>query len=147
MIKHRQHWADLQPGLTWHGDIDEFVRLLSCVNVHCTCRGPVQRHPSPAVCASHELLADQSALDHLVFASGMRQRFLDAEWLLTQDDTGRPRPRGTSEPRRVARRDSNASHRGAVAIVCAVLVLFMWLGGSWQAPVSTGSQLASWQTR
>ncbi len=145
VIKDRQHWADLEPGLTWHGDIDDFVRLLSCVTVHCACRGPAQHHGRRAPCGAHELLAHHSTLDHLVFARGRRPRFLDAEWLLTEDDTRRRATPGAS--RRLPRRDSSATHRGVAAMACAVVVLLTCLGGSQLAPINAHSQLASWQTR
>jgi hypothetical protein len=110
----------LHPGVRWPGEVAEFIRLLDCVGRHCTCHAAQE-------CGAHQLLGAQRTLDHLMYARGVRQRFVDSEWKVGED---------VSRPVR--------SHRpsGKVALVAgalAALAVLMSLGGAWQAsshPVS-----------
>lgn len=113
----------------WHGEVNEFVRLLGCIGAHCRCR-------ASQTCDAHQLLGDQRALDHLVFARGARQQFLEAEWT-----------DGEPAPATVKRRRKAFGKPALVAAALGVLLVLMTAGGAWQTPTSTTPPIAAWQTR
>jgi len=64
----------------WHGSIDEFSELLDAIGRNCTC-GYGDRGERSAICAAHHmLLADQRALDGLLFARRMTGHLQREEW-------------------------------------------------------------------
>jgi hypothetical protein len=65
--------------VVWHGPPDEWQRLSRSVERHCACQRLAYR-PTP-VCASHQLLGNQAALDRLVFARGIAPRLRREESL------------------------------------------------------------------
>jgi hypothetical protein len=131
-----RRWVDLEPGVAWAGDVDEFVSLLGCVGAHCTCRSGEYLSRGARTCPSHQLLGDQQVLDHLVFARRMRERLVRSEWSL--DDA----PRAEQTMRRRSWRPN------ALAYAVAALVLMLGLSGTLP---SLGSQphapIATWQDR
>jgi hypothetical protein len=152
----RQHWVDLVPDVAWHGEVDEFVRLISSIGMHCTCRSAALRH-----CGAHELLADQHTLDHLAFARGMRQQFVEAEWDLVPSSPGQPRAPSVIGPARSRERAQEGGGRSRLMMALATAFVFLGLVGAWAQPVSPVSgtlasaqgasigspPLADWRTR
>jgi hypothetical protein len=63
---------------SWHGTQRELSRLQQVVAQHCECVGGMFGLP-PTRCAAHEMLRDQSALDHLLYVYRMRKLFIRRE--------------------------------------------------------------------
>jgi hypothetical protein len=139
LARRSEQWREVHPGVRWRGEVAEFVRLLDCVGRHCTC------HTSRG-CGAHQWLGAQRALDHLLYARGMREQFIDAEWNVGEaGHAGRPRDaRRAARPRRLP--------DGKVALVVgafAALALLMSFGWAWQASSSAPATppLAAWSVR
>jgi hypothetical protein len=150
MSGHRQQWADLSPGVTWHGDLDDFVRLVSCVGMHCTCRAPAHLPGERGACGAHELLSEQHTLDHLVFARGMRQHFLAAEWSSEPVDSRPLRSVGGTlcDGRNARRRPPREATLKLVAVSLAALLVLCGIGSVAQPTGSTlNPTIGSWQSR
>lgn len=58
----------------WFGTAVDWYRLGVAVNHHCECR------LNQPTCDAHRLLIDQKTLNHLAFASQIRERVIDEEW-------------------------------------------------------------------
>jgi hypothetical protein len=65
--------------VVWHGAQDEWQLLSRAVERHCACQRLAYR--STPVCASHRLLADQAALDRLLFTRAIAARLRREELL------------------------------------------------------------------
>jgi hypothetical protein len=65
--------------VTWHGTADELVALHHALRHYCACRFDEKTGELGAPCRAHTLLADQSALDHLVHVRRMRVWFVANE--------------------------------------------------------------------
>ena len=66
MIKHTR----------WNGTQAELVVLVDVLKRHCTCQVGVEER----WCPSHELLADQRAVDGLLFARTIAERLIAEEF-------------------------------------------------------------------
>ena len=64
--------------VTWRGTARELARLQQAVAQHCECVGGLFGLP-PAQCAGHDMLRNQSALDHLLYVYRMRKLFIKRE--------------------------------------------------------------------
>ena len=64
---------------TWHGKQREFARLQRAVGEHCDCLDGVFA-TAPRRCSAHDLLTDQSTLDHLLYVYRMRNLFIKREF-------------------------------------------------------------------
>ncbi len=139
LTRRPQQWLDLQPGVTWPGEVDEFVRLLDCVGRHCTCH-------TARECGAHQLLGTQRTLDHLVYARGARQHFVDAEWSV-EAPSHSAMPHLTAPAARTRRRMGG----GKITLVAgafAALAALMSLGGAWQASATPATApIGAWTTR
>jgi len=68
------------PGnVTWHGTADELAALHCALHHYCACRIDEITGEAGTPCSAHTLLADQSALDHLVHVRRMRAWFVANE--------------------------------------------------------------------
>jgi hypothetical protein len=65
--------------VTWRGTDPEFDRLQEAVAANCDCTPGLLGLPS-IICSAHELLADQSALDHLLYVYRNRSVFIVREF-------------------------------------------------------------------
>ena len=148
----QRRWVNLQPGTTWPGDAQDFVRLLSSVGAHCTCRhSPYLAHGFGS-CPAHQLLAEQYTLDHLVYGRRMRDRFVRSEWTVET-------PESDAVYRRLLRRLTQRGHPrrlteritwrpGALSIGLAGLLLLAGLSGTVHPAASAPARtIGSWQTR
>jgi len=112
------------------------VRLLGCVGKHCTC----QTLPE---CGPHELLRDQSTLDHLVYLRSARAHLVDAEWNVAEPPFPQALPAFTG----VGRVKRGLPKRALVAVAFAALVGLMSAGGAWHSVAPTTPPIGAWQTR
>ena len=74
-----EHWPATPGKVTWHGNADELASLHRAVRHHCACRFDEITGGLRTPCRAHTLLADQSALDHLVHVRRMRAWFVANE--------------------------------------------------------------------
>jgi hypothetical protein len=58
----------------WNGSEVDLYRLQVAIQHHCGC---ALLH---ATCEAHRLLTDQNVLNHLAFASQIRERVITEEW-------------------------------------------------------------------
>ncbi len=138
MAKSKQH-------VVWHGGREELILLRQCVREHCTCP-PGQGAWIEQQCSAHQMLADQRMLDHLAFARGLRDRYIDSEWMGTRPNT-QVVP-ATERVRLAGRRPAVMSGiRRAIFGTTLVAFLFATGVGAWAAPVPSSQQIASWQSR
>lgn len=63
--------------VTWHGDQQESLELISIVRRECTCRTPTGQ---PQACVAHEMLLNQRVVDGLLFARRIAERLLLEEF-------------------------------------------------------------------
>jgi len=75
----REDWPATPGRVTWHGNADELAALHSAVRHYCACRFDEVTGELRTPCRAHTLLADQSALDHLVHVRRMRAWFVANE--------------------------------------------------------------------
>jgi hypothetical protein len=62
----------------WRGTAAELTKLVSAVEANCPYEA--DEHPLDwALCPAHALLADPSALDHLLYGHRLRQEFIEEE--------------------------------------------------------------------
>ena len=66
------------PSISWHGTPRELSRLQQAVAEHCQCLDGVFGLP-PSRCSAHDLLSNQSTLDHLLYVYRMRKLFIRRE--------------------------------------------------------------------
>jgi hypothetical protein len=64
--------------VTWHGTQREFTRLQRAVAEHCECLGGMFGLP-PRRCAAHDMLTEQSALDHMLYVYRTKKQFITRE--------------------------------------------------------------------
>lgn len=64
--------------VTWRGTPRESARLQAAVAQHCECVDGIAGLPSVR-CSAHQLLTDQSMLDHLLYVYRMRRLFIRRE--------------------------------------------------------------------
>jgi hypothetical protein len=69
-------WPATPGNVTWHGTADEFAALHRALRHYCACRIDEVTGEVGTPCRGHTLLADQSALDHLVHVRRMRAWFV-----------------------------------------------------------------------
>jgi len=74
-----EDWPATPGKVTWHGSADELASLHRAVCHHCACRFDEITGGLRTPCRAHTLLADQSALDHLVHVRRMRAWFVANE--------------------------------------------------------------------
>ncbi len=74
-----EDWPATPGRVTWHGNADELAALHSAVRHYCACRFDEVTGELRTPCRAHTLLADQSALDHLVHVRRMRAWFVANE--------------------------------------------------------------------
>ena len=63
---------------SWHGSQRELVRLEQAVDGHCECIGGLLSFPAGR-CSAHQMLTNQSTLDHLLYVYRMRKLFIRRE--------------------------------------------------------------------
>lgn len=79
----------------WHGTREEWADLWLAIGTVCTCEFDEMTGAERSVCASHALLEDQVALDHLLHIRRLRGLFIRHEW--EQSDQHQPDPKALSE--------------------------------------------------
>ncbi len=85
----------MSTSINWHGTTAEAASLIKAVVAHCACTVDKQGRRT-SVCDSHlMLLADQRALDGLLFARRIASRLIDEEFERTPVAIG-ARPAGRS---------------------------------------------------
>jgi hypothetical protein len=138
----------------WHGHVEDLARLVYCLAAHCTCGRPMQIGTGEWHCSAHQMLADQHTLDHLAFARGMRQHFLDAEWVVPTEpntvDRELIRLDDDALPLKLARRSGRARPKSLRTLAYALVGLL--IACSLSAPflaqnASATPPIAAWQTR
>ena len=67
------------PVAVWQGTYRELMRLQRAVARHCECVSPMLGLPAQN-CTAHAMLADQSALNHLLYVYRMRSTFIRKEF-------------------------------------------------------------------
>jgi hypothetical protein len=75
----REDWLATPSRVAWHGNADELAALHSAVRHYCACCFDEVTGELRTPCRAHTLLADQSALDHLVHVRRMRAWFVANE--------------------------------------------------------------------
>jgi hypothetical protein len=65
--------------IVWHGTEDDALDLMNALARNCTCElGPEGERV--VTCAAHQVIADQRALDRLLFARFIADRLRSQEW-------------------------------------------------------------------
>jgi hypothetical protein len=147
----RKQSTELQSGVVWHGHISDLARLVYCLAAHCTCGRPTQISDGEWRCSGHRMLDDQHTLDHLAFARGMRQQFLDSEWAVFGEPEDVVEPNGIGRLDLVRRQTQriSAQPRAArmFAYALAGLLLLLSLSGPLLSPNAAPRPVAAWQAR
>jgi hypothetical protein len=76
------------PIVTWQGTEQELDRLQEAVARNCECIAGMLGLP-PTTCRAHEMLGEQSALDHLLYVYRTRGVFVTREFYALPMPTGR----------------------------------------------------------
>jgi hypothetical protein len=81
--------------VTWRGTDDEYARLQQAVARNCECVS-MMLGLSPLSCPAHQMLAEQSALDHCLYVYRTRRTFITREFYALPIAIGRGPKRAAS---------------------------------------------------
>ena len=70
---------------TWQGTERELARLQRAIERHCDCE-PLADYGPPHTCQPHNMLSEQTVLDHLLYVFRVRATFLRNEFTFGPPD-------------------------------------------------------------